>query len=267
MAENELAPPVLGVSWDGTGYGLDGTLWGGEFFVVTETSCTRVAHLRPFRLVGGTAAIKEPRRTALGLLYATFGEEAFALTRLATLQAFTPVELASLKQMLGRGLNSPLSSSAGRLFDAVASLAGLRQEVRFEGQAAMELEFALEGIQTRKAYPFRFVNPAAVLDWSPMIEAIVADVNAGVSRRQIAARFHNALTEGILAVAKQVGLSRIVLSGGCFQNGYLTEQTVRRLQEENYRPYWHQRIPPNDGGIALGQVVAALRQVTLTQPG
>ena len=107
MAENELEPPVLGVSWDGTGYGLDGTVWGGEFFLVTDTSCERVAHLRPFRLPGGDAAVKEPRRTALGLLYEMFGEAAFAKTGLAPLQAFSPAELGPLKTMLARRLNSP----------------------------------------------------------------------------------------------------------------------------------------------------------------
>ena len=270
MAENELNPPVLGVSWDGTGYGLDGTVWGGEFFLVTETSCDRVAHFRPFRLPGGDAAVKEPRRTALGLLYEMYGDAAFAKTGLAPLQAFSSTELGPLKTMLARRLNSPQTSSAGRLFDAVASLVGLRQQVRYEGHAAMELEFALAGAQpTSEAYEFPIPpdhasrithHPPILLDWSPMIEAILSDLNHGVSVSRISARFHNALAEAIVGVAKHFGQQRIVLSGGCFQNRYLTERTVHRLQEEGLRPYWHQRIPPNDGGIALGQVVAALRQ-------
>ena len=176
--------------------------------------------------------------------------------------------------MLARSLNSPLTSSAGRLFDAVASLAGLRQQVRFEGQAAMELEFALEGAATTEAYELPIRSDHAprthaprlhfILDWSPLIEAILADLKRGVPIGQISARFHNALVEAIVAVAKQVGQPRVVLSGGCFQNRYLTERSVQRLQEEGFRPYWHQRVPPNDGGISLGQVVAALRQ---TQAG
>jgi hydrogenase maturation protein HypF len=269
MAENELDPPVLGVSWDGTGYGLDGTVWGGEFFLVTEMSCQRVAHLRQFRLPGGDRAVKEPRRTALGLLYEMFGEAAFAMADVAPVRAFSPAELGLLKTMLARSLNSPLTSSVGRLFDAAASLAGLRQQVRFEGQAAMDLEFALEGTATAEAYDFpirsghapRSTLPAPLLlDWSPMVEAILADLKRRVPIAQISARFHNALAEAIVAVAKRVGQPRVVLSGGCFQNRYLTERSVQRLQEEGFRPYWHQRVPPNDGGISLGQVVAALRQ-------
>jgi hydrogenase maturation protein HypF len=269
MAENELDPPFLGVSWDGTGYGLDGTVWGGEFFLVTETSCERVAHLRQFRLPGGDRAVKEPRRTALGLLYEMFGEAAFAMADAAPVQAFSPAELGLLKTMLARSLNSPLTSSVGRLFDAAASLAGLRQQVRFEGQAAMELEFALEGTATAEAYqlplrpghaPRSTLHAPLLLDWSPMVEAILADLKRRVPIAQISARFHNALAEAIVAVAKRVGQPRVVLSGGCFQNRYLTERSVQRLQEEGFRPYWHQRVPPNDGGISLGQVVAALRQ-------
>jgi hydrogenase maturation protein HypF len=273
MAENELEPPVLGVSWDGTGYGSDGTIWGGEFFLVTGTACERVAHLRQFRLPGGDKAVKEPRRTALGLLYEMLGKAAFARSDLAPIRAFKPAELASLKTMLARGLNSPLTSSAGRLFDAVASLVGLRQQVCFEGQAAMELEFALDGIATNEAYPLRVGRPepapdsalrtphsALLLDWSPMIQAILADIKRKVAPGEISLRFHNGLVEGLLAVAREIGQPRVVLSGGCFQNRYLTERAIQRLEEEGFRPYWHQRIPPNDGGIALGQAFAALRQ-------
>jgi hydrogenase maturation protein HypF len=150
----------------------------------------------------------------------------------------------------------------GRLFDAVASLVNLRQQIRFEGQAAMKLEFALDGIDTDDHYNLSLVtcHSSLVLDWSPMIEAILADVQRGVKVGIISAKFHNALAEGIVAVAKHAGQNRVVLSGGCFQNRYLTERAVRRLQAEGFRPYWHQRVPPNDGGIALGQVVAALRR-------
>jgi hydrogenase maturation protein HypF len=267
MAENELEPPLLGASWDGTGYGLDGTVWGGEFFLVTETSCERVAHFRQFRLPGGDKAVKEPRRVALGLLYEMFGEAAFSMAELAPIASFSPADLGLLRTMLARNLNSPLTSSVGRLFDAVASLAGLRQQVRFEGQAAMELEFALEGITAAEAYDVtlrsnhasRITNHVPLLlDWSPMIEAILADLKRGLPTSQISARFHNALAEVIVTVAKQIGQPRVVLSGGCFQNRYLTERAVQRLREAGFRPYWHQRVPPNDGGISLGQVVAAL---------
>jgi hydrogenase maturation protein HypF len=273
LAENEIAPPALGVSWDGTGYGLDGTVWGGEFFVVTDKDVARMTHLRPFRLPGGDKAVKEPRRTAIGLLYEVFGGQVFERNDLAPVAAFSAPELAALKTMLVKQLNSPVTTSAGRLFDAVAALVNLRQQIRFEGQAAMELEFAIAGVETEEVYPMQSAEcgvrsecagapknpPPRVLDWSPMVEAILADVKNGLPIAIISARFHNALTEAIVAVAKQAGLDRVVLSGGCFQNRYLLERTVRRLQTEGFRPGWHQRVPPNDGGIALGQVIAALR--------
>jgi len=261
MAENEIAPPALGVSWDGTGYGLDGTIWGGEFFLVTDKTIERIAHLHPFSLPGGEKAVKEPRRTALGLLYEIFGDGCFKHKKLATLRAFSTMELATLKTMLAKQLNSPVTTSMGRLFDAVASLVNLRQKIRFEGQAAMELEFALDGIETDECYALSLVTRHAslVLDWSPMIEAILSDVKDGVCAGLISAKFHNALVEAIVAVARRVGEARVVLSGGCFQNRYLTGRVVTRLREEKFKPYWHQRVPPNDGGIALGQVVAAGR--------
>ena len=262
MAENEIAPPALGIAWDGTGYGLDGTIWGGEFFLVTKNACERVAHLRPFRLPGGDKAVQEPRRAAIGLLYEAFGDAAFEMKHLPPFQEMSPIALSALKGMLQRKLNSPATSSAGRLFDAVASLAGLRQIMRFEGQAAMELEFAMHGIETEEAYRLSLVtnHSSLVLDWSPMIEAILADVKSGVFAGRISAKFHNALAEAIVSVAKSFGLNRVALSGGCFQNRYLTERVVRRLRDENFRPYWHHRVPTNDGGIALGQIMAALRE-------
>ncbi len=262
MAENELSPPVLGVSWDGTGYGLDGTVWGGEFFLITNETVERVAHLRPFRLPGGDKAVKEPRRTALGLLYEIYGDRIFKQKKLVTVAAFSAAEIAALKTMLAKKLNSPLTSSAGRLFDAVASLVGLRQQIHFEGQAAMELEFALDGVDTDETYSLPLVSrhPSLVLDWSLMTEAILSDVQNGVAIGKISAKFHHALAEAVVAVAKRTGEPRVVLSGGCFQNRYLTERIVTRLREERFSPYWHQRVPPNDGGIALGQVVAALRE-------
>jgi hydrogenase maturation protein HypF len=263
LAENEIAPLALGVSWDGTGYGTDGTVWGGEFFLVKMNEVERFAHLRPFRLPGGDQAVKEPRRTALGLLYELSGGQGnFMLHMQHEIGwAFSATELATLKAMLEKQLNSPLTSSVGRLFDAVASLVRLRQQIRFEGQAAMELEFALEGIKTDERYDLSLVtrHSSLLLDWSPMIEAILADVKNGVSTGIISAKFHNALAEGVVAVAKRAGQERVALSGGCFQNRYLTERAVRRLQKEGFRPYWHQRVPPNDGGIALGQVIAAMR--------
>jgi hydrogenase maturation protein HypF len=257
MVENELDGPVLGVVWDGTGQGLDGTIWGGEFLRVTGNGLDRVAHFRTFRLPGGEKAIREPRRTAIGLLYEVFGDRLSDLDELAPVRTFGEPEIALLLTMLQRQLNAPQTSSAGRLFDAVAALAGLRQVARFEGQAAMELEFAREGMETPEAYPFRIHE--AIIDWEPLLRGIVEDVRQRIGAGTISMRFQNALVEIIITVARQVGQERVVLTGGCFQNKYLTEKAVRRLQTEGFRPYWHQRVPPNDGGIALGQIVAASR--------
>jgi hydrogenase maturation protein HypF len=261
LAENEVKLPALGVAWDGTGCGTDGTIWGGEFFLVTDHNVERVAHLRPFRLPGGDNAVKEPRRAAVGLLYEMFGETTFERKELSSIAAFSSVELSAVKAMLARELNSPFCCSAGRLFDAVASLVNLRQQIRFEGQAAMELEFAMDGAETDEHYDLSLVtrHPSLLLDWTPMIEAILTDVKRGVPVGEISAKFHNAMAEAIVQVAKHVGQSRLVLSGGCFQNRYLAERAVKRLREEKFQPYWHQRVPPNDGGIALGQVMMALR--------
>jgi hydrogenase maturation protein HypF len=150
------------------------------------------------------------------------------------------------------------------LFDAVASLVGLRQSMRFEGQAAMELEFALNGTRTDEAYslPLITLHSPMILDWSPLVEGILFDVNRGVSIGEIAAKFHNGLAEAVVSVAREFGCERVALSGGCFQNRYLTERAVARLRAEGFQPYWHQRVPTNDGGIALGQVVAARRELT-----
>ncbi len=289
MAENDLSAPVLGVSWDGTGLGMDQTIWGGEFLRITSRKFERVGHLRTFRLPGGDRAIQEPRRSALGLLAALHGDRAYTMTDLATLRAFAPSELPALRRMIATGINSPLTSSAGRLFDAVASLTGLRQRSRFEGQAAMDLEFALERDESEDVYPMplrRLIKERAasndnprqpcpihadceaykpslarlILDWGPLIEKLVEDLRAGIPVWELSARFHNTLADGITAVAKCVRERRVVLTGGCFQNRYLLERTVECLRSEGFIPYWHQRVPPNDGGIAIGQVLAAIRQ-------
>ncbi|WDT75605.1 MAG: carbamoyltransferase HypF [Candidatus Manganitrophus sp.] len=261
MAEHRLEGPLLGIAWDGSGLGLDGTLWGGEFLRIDARSFQRAAHFRTFRLPGGERTMREPRRSALGLLYEPFGERAFEGQ--AALSAFNAEERRILKKMLETGLNAPLTSSAGRLFDAVASLLGLKQTSRFEGEAAMALEFACEGIETEEAYPFRILKcgtPAPlIIDWAPLIEAILGDLEQSRPIGEIAARFHNTLAEIILSVARRIGEEKVVLTGGCFQNKALTEKAVARLSAEGFHPFWHQQIPPNDGGLAVGQILAALR--------
>ena len=256
MAENEIEPPALGITWDGTGYGFDGTIWGGEFLLAKhDGSFERVAHLRQFRLPGGDRAIKEPRRSALGLLYEMFGEHAWDC--LPSSIDFSEKEKSLLGQILEKQINAPMTSSVGRLFDAVAALVGTRRTSSFEGQAAMELEFARQR-DVADAYSFVVTTAAPiVVDWEPAIHVLLDDLARGENAGVVSARFHNGLVEAAVDVAKKVGERKIVLSGGCFQNRYLTEHAVERLREEEFELYWHQRIPPNDGGIALGQAVAA----------
>lgn len=268
MAENELEGRALGVSWDGTGYGTDGTVWGGEFLLVDEADFTRVASFRKFRLPGSASAVKEPRRAAMGVLYEIFGAGAFG-EDLSPCRSFTRQDIRLLEQMLKKGIQSPWTSSVGRLFDAVASLSGLRQVMNFEGQAAMELEFAIASENTGESYPFNVVEtepnaPAdaqapGIVDWEPIILAILQDLHSEIPLARISIKFHNTLVEVIVEIAKLVSEKRVVLTGGCFQNKYLLEHAVQRLEAEGFRPYWHQRIPPNDGGIALGQIVVASR--------
>lgn len=260
MAENELDPPVLGVAWDGTGYGLDGTVWGGEFLRVTAQRIERVAHLRSFRLPGGERAVTEPRRAALGVLFELFGEDLPA--DLAPVRAFTAGERAVLVGMMRKAVHAPITSSAGRLFDAVAALLDLRQRATFEGQAAMALEHAIAGQETADRYagePEAAGEGGNPVDWEPIVRGVIADLRRDVPAGRIAAKFHNSLVEMIVSVARLAGEERVALTGGCFQNRYLTERTIRRLREAAFRPYWHQRIPPNDGGIALGQLAAVAR--------
>ncbi len=253
MAENQLTGEVLGVSWDGTGAGLDGTIWGGEFLVGDEQKMGRMASLRSFRLPGASQAVKEPRRSALGVLYEVYGNDLYEMTGLPSVTAFKAEELKLVKQMMAKGFNSPITSSAGRLFDAVSSIIGLRQVASFEGQGAMELEFEIGKSLCGDTYSLSQTDPG---DWSPLIKGIVEDLNERIEKSTISRKFHNTLVEMIITVAKQIKKNRVVLSGGCFQNRYLTEQAVFRLKEEGFRPYWHQRVPPNDGSIALGQLYA-----------
>ncbi len=273
MAENAVKAPVLGVAWDGSGWGTDGTVWGGEFLNIDECGYTRATRLRPLRLVGGERAAREPRRCGLSMLFETFsdasseaqGEREFQREELAPVQAFAAADRKIVVAMLRQGLNSPWTSSAGRLFDAVASLIGLRQIARYEGQAAMELEWLAAQSTESGTYDFELVAPAietypAELDWAPMVRGILADLAGNTKQDAMARKFHNTLAEMIVRVAKEHAGLPLALSGGCFQNRLLTELTVARLEAVGVKVYWHQRIPPNDGGIALGQVVAAVRR-------
>ena len=261
MADNELDSPVLGVAWDGAGLGTDNTVWGGEFLRVTETGFPREAHLRLFSLPGGDRAALEPRRSAVGLLYEIYGEKLFSKRRLLPLDSFYKAEKDTLNAMLAQNINTPRTSSAGRLFDAVASLIGLAQVNNFEGQAAMRLEFEIDGLVTEERYPFSVsVAPPYILDWEPAITAVLTDLKKNVPPGLISARFHNTLIAMIGAAAEKINEPQVLLTGGCFQNRYLTENAVKHLAEKGFRPFRHRRVPPNDGGIALGQLIAVSRE-------
>ena len=245
-AENGVEGPYLGVSWDGTGYGLDGAIWGGEFFHVDADKYDRIAHLRPFGLPGGDAAVREGWRSAASLFFEDFGGSECGDSRLPAEQ-----NVAKIRDMLARGINTVPTTSVGRLFDAVASIIGVAHQNRFEGQAAMLLENEIGALRTEEAYPLQRG------DWAPLISEVLRDKRAGVPVSVIAARFHNALVNWIVEVAASVGLKQIVLSGGVFQNRYLTERAAAVLESHGYVVHTHQRVPPNDGGIALGQAVMA----------
>lgn len=254
MAENDLHGEVLGVAWDGTGLGLDGTIWGSEFLLANEHTFWRAACLRNFPLPGGDTAVKEIWRSAIGMLYEMKGAEYCREVQRKFLPTIQENKMTAVLTMLRQKINTPQTSSMGRFFDAVAALIGIRQEVRHEGQAAMALEFAISQ-QSPATYPFA-MNAAETpfrIDWQPILEAALTDMEKGRQPSEIAVKFHNTLVEMILHVAIRMSPERIVLSGGCFQNQYLLENTVRRLAEAGFKPYWHQRAPTNDGGICLGQ--------------
>ena len=244
MAENELDGPVLGIAWDGTGLGTDGTLWGGEFLICTRADFRHAAGLRTFPLVGGDAAAREPRRAALGVLR--------AMNSAHPPPGFSESEISVLDSMLRQGINVVQTSSAGRLFDAVASLLGLRQCMSHEGQAAMELEAAATGVEAAPPYPFGWLHES--LDWAPMIEQIL---QLGEPLPVAAARFHATLVEMMVAVARRENVPNVCLSGGCFQNRLLLSSAKRRLRAEGYQVWTHRDIPPNDAGICLGQLAIA----------
>ena len=256
---------VLGVAWDGTGFGTDGTVWGGEFIVVDRTTRTarRVGSLLPFRLPGGEAAVREPRRTALGLLHVLFAGDPKLLQPFARSFGFHEREAAVLFSMLDRGFQAPLTTSAGRLFDGVAALLGLRLRSSFEGQAAMDVEFAADAESQEEASVIGRIIPGEILqvDWRPLLEAILRDrssANPGV----LSARFHNALARCVVDVAERVGIKTVVLSGGCFQNMRLVEATCRALRLAELNVLCHRDLPPNDGGLSAGQALGALWNIT-----
>ena len=259
MAENGLDGKVIGVAFDGTGYGTDGKIWGGEFLVADFDKFERRAHLKYIPLAGGDAAVRQPWRAALAYLLETYGND--LPDHLSLWKEVNAKELALVRKMIERGINTVATSSCGRLFDAVASILGLRHEINFEGQAAIELEMAAqEGIED--FYPFQ-IDPDEPweIDVRPVIESTVIDLEQGEPKGTIAARFHNTLSVIVAEVCRKLrereNLNRVCLSGGSFQNMLLLNRTFSALTENGFEVYLHQRVPPNDGGIALGQAVVA----------
>jgi hydrogenase maturation protein HypF len=272
MAEHGLTGerPLIGVAFDGTGYGSDGAIWGGEFLVMDYASFRRAAHLKYVPLPGGDAAIRRPYRIALAHLWAAGVSWDDGLPPVLA----APVEERRvLVQQLEREVNTVPTSSSGRLFDAVSSLAGVRQAINYEAQAAIELEALVQGDE-RGTYPFDFdshisdnaegTSHVTRIDASPMIRAVVADVKAGVPAGVIAARFHNGMARMIrdtcVRLREESGLNEVALSGGVFQNVTLLERVLPLLEEASFTIYTHHLVPPNDGGLSLGQaVIAAVR--------
>jgi hydrogenase maturation protein HypF len=260
LAEHGEAGPAVGAIFDGTGYGEDGTVWGGELLFGDLTAFERAGMLFPVRMPGAEAAIRQPWRMACTWLAASFDEPPRAPRQLAR-----QVEQGSwdeVAKLAASGLNSPLTTSAGRLFDAVAALCGLRAEVNYEGQAAVELEAACDPGEPRD-YPLPLLDEddPLVMDARPLIRAVAADLAEGVDVGTIAARFHNALaaaTAGACALAaERRGTDTVVLSGGVFQNRRLLGQTALLLADGGLRVLTPERLPPNDGGIAYGQLAVA----------
>jgi hydrogenase maturation protein HypF len=254
MAENGLSGQVIGVAFDGSGYGPDGAIWGGEFLVAGYAGFERRAHLRYIPLAGGDAAVREPWRAALGYLVDTFGAA-------APLANVPEERVRIVRRMIEKGVNTVRTSSCGRLFDAVAAIVGLRQAVTFEGQAAIELEMAAQdGVAER--YPFEIEGDGPwQLDFRPVIERIVRETAAGVPQGVVSARFHNTLADAIVETCRRIRgetkLARVCLSGGTFQNMRLLTTAAPALRSAGFQVVLHAKVPPNDGGIALGQAAIA----------
>jgi hydrogenase maturation protein HypF len=264
MAEHQLDGEVIGLSLDGTGYGSDGTIWGGEILIATTAKFERAGHLDPVAMPGGAAAIREPWRMAISYLKLAFGDQ-FKSLNLPVLNDIEKDQLTVISQMITRGVNTPMTSSLGRLFDGVAAIAGMRKRVNFEGQAAMELEMAAAD-SSDSVYDGRwaFEDGYKILV-APIICDVVHDVQNGVPVAHISAAFHNTLIRlfaDICAdIRKERELNRIVLSGGCFQNAILLSGLIRELQRQRFEVFAHEKVPTNDGGISLGQAVVAAAQM------
>jgi hydrogenase maturation protein HypF len=259
MAENGLFEPVIGVTFDGTGFGTDGAVWGGEFLIGDYRTFRRAAHLRYVGMPGGEQAIRQPWRMALAHLVDAGAECRTVMAR------HSHRETRIIKTMLDRRINTPLTSSAGRLFDAIAALAGVRGTATYEGQAAVELEWLASGVAPDNSYPFELIEDAndgtLVVDTRPLVRAVAHDTGHATEVARIARRFHTTLAEIIAVVCLRLhtttGIGAVALSGGVFLNALLTHDVMSRLGQEGFRVFRHQLVPPNDGGLSLGQLAIA----------
>jgi hydrogenase maturation protein HypF len=261
MVENGVEEKVIGVSFDGTGYGTDGRIWGGEFLVADYKGFERVGHLEYVPLPGGTVAIERPYRMAISYILTLLGKDALT-PDLDFLKEVSSQELELIKKQLEKGINSPLTSSCGRLFDAVSALIGIRGRIDYEAQAAIEMEMAADGSE-RRGYPFAILEKDRVniVHLKDLFSAIVQDIVNNVSQSRIAMRFHRTMAEMVVQMcqrlAKSSGINKVALSGGVFQNRLLLRLTVAALEKDGFEVLTHSRVPTNDGGVSLGQAVIA----------
>lgn len=259
MAEQNLQDEVLGIAWDGAGLGNDQTLWGGECFLLKNKCFKRVGHLKPFFIPGGEKALKEPRRMVFSLISQNLKEGYDEIHKLDFFNEFKEQERLVLLEMISKNINCMKTTSVGRLFDAIASLLGLCQVMTYEGQAAQLLESMTDESITDK-YPFEWEKNGSqnILNYEILLRQILADIKNNEKTSVISTKFHNSMVQAILEFAKKISVENVVLSGGCFQNRYLLESTVKKLAREGFKPYWNQRVPCNDSGISLGQIFYTL---------
>jgi hydrogenase maturation protein HypF len=260
MAEHKLDEPVIGLAFDGTGYGSDGKIWGGEILVAETHTFERAAHLAYVPMPGGATAIKEPWRMAISYLHDAFGPD-FSHRTIPQLDKLDPQKVKIIGEMITKGVNSPMTSSLGRLFDGVAALTGVRNQVNFEGQAAMEFEM-LAAESTDSLYDYAWKSgPVRQILPAPIISGIVADIQNKLALPVISAKFHATLirlfSDLCNALRKERGVNRVVLSGGVFQNSCLLTGLIQVLAKNGFSVFTHQQVPANDGGISLGQAVVA----------
>jgi hydrogenase maturation protein HypF len=265
MADNGLESAVIGVAFDGTGMGADGNIWGGEFLVADYRDYRRAGHLEYLPLPGGVAAIKRPYRTAIGYIL-TLLEESALNHDLPIMREADDMEIEVIRRQIERGINSPLTSSMGRLFDAVSALLGIRSVIDYEGQAAVELEMAAyeeDYVHIQESYPYRIVEEEGirVVRLKNLLSAVIEDLSQGASKGSMSARFHDTIArmtnEMCRLTAGETGITQVALSGGVFQNRLLLKTATNLLESSGFQVFTHRQVPCNDGGISLGQAVVA----------